>query len=268
MYVYIFVLKSDCMTDYKAMILVRKYKSQWLGLLLTGIFGGLGLFYSTLLGGIIIGAIEFVIGYFMGKSYSNTAYLYGSSAAYAVFGKFLIALLVVRGIALFISYGAISSHNEDIDAEILLLSEPKEEEKQREILTQLEEADKYVNGDNSSDTIWLIAGLSFAFILVIVGLCYYGGNPTKELSTVMESAQDSDILNTEYYIVNHDTAWVHYSASANDISDLYYKRDDVITAIKERNGFIYISAYEAGTTNKLFGWVDKNGVKSLGGCMH
>jgi len=113
-------------TDLSLILLTRKYKSQASGFLLTLFFGGIGLFYSSFWGGLIIFIIEFITGFFMETHISevnNSSYLlgylgYGYSHEYGL-GPYLLMLLVCRVLGLIISYTFIEEGNKEIDEAIL-----------------------------------------------------------------------------------------------------------------------------------------------------
>lgn len=254
------------MSDYRTITLVRKYKNQGLGLVLTGLFGGLGLFYSTIIGGIIMLVVEFIIGYAMGKhvaDVNNNLFwsYFGIRPEYNIAG-YLIALAVIRVIGLIVSYVTVREHNAAIDNELISLSDPNH----HEVSNQLKEADEYVN--SGDDNIYTVIAVSISLIILVSVCIYLYNKPEKGLSNKQETFQSDDIGNNNTYKVKIDTAWIFYSPNRNDNSEFYYEKDMVFMAIKERNGFIYVSGNDNDNLRTVYGWLRLSDMEYLNGCMH
>lgn len=260
-----FCVKIIAMSDYRSIALVRKYKSQGVGLVLTGLLGGLGLFYSTIMGAIIMLVIEFIIGYAMGKYIADVnnnllGYYWGVRPEYNIAG-YLIALAVIRVVGLIVSYITVKEHNESIDHELISMADPNHQK----ISNQLKDADEYVNrSDDNRGTVIVIISL----IVVVFACIYLYNTPEKDLSNEEETFQSGDVGNNNTYKVKADKALVFYSPDQMDNSEYYYEKDMVFMAIKERNGFIYVSGNDEDNLRTVYGWLRLSDMEYLNGCMH
>ena len=115
----------------KRLLLLKKYKSQGLGLFLTGLFGGLGLFYASILWGVAVILFEAFTCIVIIQHLQITQHIIGieSSTFWSFVGVvpdydysiYLFWLLSVRIIALVISHSVISNNNARIEQQIIEL---------------------------------------------------------------------------------------------------------------------------------------------------
>lgn len=251
------------------MILMKKYKSQGIGFLLTGLLGSVGLFYSSITGAMIMMVIEFISSYLYVQYVINAFKLYYMPNYHL--GEFILFLIVLRIISFIITYSSIKEYNTRIDAEILMLSESTEEkEKQEEVAKQLDDANNYINYDKAkSDTRTgtIIVVVSFVVIITLILIISQNYN-THKLSEKIESPQPNDIENHDVYQIKSDSAWIYCTPNENDNSGSYYEKNMIFEAIKQRDSFIYISGSDGETHKTVYGWLKTSDLEDLSGCMH
>lgn len=254
--------------DYKAIILMKKYKSQGIGLLLTGILGSLGLFYSSVIGGIIMLVIEFISGYLY-LQYIIDEYKKYYLPNYHL-GEFIVFLVILRVISFLITYSSIKQHNKHIDEEVLKLSEPEDKKSNKFVIAeQLKKAEEYAKGDGKKDvrTGTIIAVISFILITTVIGFLSVYTKNKESVRYTLEGNILGDKPNQSTYQIKIDSAWIYDTPNTNDNSGYFFNKDAVIYSIKERNGFIYFSGYDENKKT-YYGWIKISNLEELSGCNH
>lgn len=98
----------------------NKYKDSGLGLVLTGVFGSVGLLYSSITAAIVVFILEAVLGYTLWvyiQEVNSQLYIYrmmGISPVYHL-GYYVLAFLGIRIVALLLSYYSVQEYNKKND---------------------------------------------------------------------------------------------------------------------------------------------------------
>jgi hypothetical protein len=216
------------MSQYSAIVAMRKYKSQGVSFVLTGIFGGLGLLYASIIGGVIIFCLEFVIGYMLGQHIAEVtnsrlmfqSYGYNFPFLYEI-NNFLYGLLGLRVIALIISYVSVSENNRNIDEQILALENKEQSDSGNELQQQLEDADRHI-AQNRDKSLWPLFLSSGAFMALILGTAWYLYTEQANRKFVFDETLKKGEYTSDVEYAVEDTANVFDTPDPNnEISNLY-----------------------------------------------
>lgn len=160
----------------KEQLLIKEYRNIGLGMFLAGVFGSIGLLYSSIIFAVVIFISEFIVGYLIANHIDevNSQIVWRILKINPIYDLkgYLILIFGIRCTAIFLSYISINSHNGKLKNQIEEVefkeTEIGKSEKQNEVEILTPTSDEKEMGNNP---IVAIVFIGF-FLISIVGIIW------------------------------------------------------------------------------------------------